>query len=161
MEDMSTFTECWKNFEGNYAAKDIAKEELVWLNELNQAVFTQVEKRLPKSIKVKVAKYPAFTYYVEAAGGYGVENHVALISTYNVLLEPKDSLEEQVEDAVKQIMWLAQRPYYGEDESVQTVYFYTPLKPMGTLDHDGSPQRRHMGIRLRTLGYTVDVPEPK
>lgn len=161
MEDMSTFSQVWKNFEGSKMSASVAKKEMVWLNELNQAIFTQVEKRLPRDIKVRVVNLPAFTYYVEACGGYGVENHTVLVSTYNVLIEPNDTFEEQVEDAVGQIMFLAQRPYYETSGPVRTVYFYTPLKPMGTLDLDGSPQRRHMGIRLRTLGETVDVAETK
>lgn len=157
MDDMSTFTQVWKNYE-RYSNRLPAKEEMTWINELNQAAFTQFEKRLPKHIKVRAVELPSFLYYVEAAGGYGVERYASTVTTYNVLLPTDATFELRVEATVQRLLQIVlNSPDPG------TVFFYTPVVPHCLIDwingHDGpvGPNRRMLGVRLRVLGHTVDV----
>jgi len=144
---MNTFQQIWQNFEtyaSRYHSPEVARNNKTQLNELNQAVFARLEKILPSNVKVRAVTAPAFIYYTEAAGGYGVDTHLSCVHTYRVDI-PDAKFEEQVNVAVEQLRNMIEEP------CVRTAFFYMPLYPM---DDDG-----HMVVRFSKTGETVDVKE--
>lgn len=148
MDSMNVFQQCWQNW-SRYAASNFDAGTQSWVNELNQAIFSRLEKNLPAGVKVRSVATPAFLYYVEAAGGYGVDSIAATVSSERIRLVG-ETFEEKVDSAVHQIL-----KHVRAD--VKTLFFYTPVVPLGNLLHDGSPNREHMSIRMRATGETVDV----
>lgn len=152
MDSMNAFQQCWKNW-SKYAASSFDLATLAWLNELNQAIFSRLEKNLPADVKVRSVAAPTFLYYTEAPGGYGVEAHSGVASSERIRLRG-DTFEEKVDSAVHQIL-----KHVRAD--VKTLFFYAPVVPLGNLLHDGTPNREHMSVRMLAKGETVDVKEPK
>jgi hypothetical protein len=149
MNDMSTFTECWKNFERTPRVLPHDEKELPWINELNQAVFAQLEKRLPKRIKIRTIVAPSFICYTEAAGGYGVDAHTKYAWTYRILA-PNGSFEEHVESVTKQMLNYIDRP------ETCSVFFYMPIRPECEDWIDGTPNRRGLCVRMSIVEWTCD-----
>lgn len=145
---MNVFQQCWKNWTRHpFGQPDTA--EHAWINELNQAIFSRLEKILPPNVKVRAVTAPAFLYYTEAAGGYGVDTHSGIVSTHRIRLPQGGTFEERVDAAVKQL-----------DELIRgaaTVFFYTPVVPICEKDFNGEPNRYAMGVRLMKTGWTVDA----
>jgi hypothetical protein len=146
---MSVFQQCWKNWSKlPLGAPDVSTH--AWLNELNQAFFAALEKNLPTRVRVSTVSTPTFIYYTEAPGGYGVESHSAVVESRRITL-PEGSFNEQVDSAVKQMLQMIVRP------SNRTVFVYTPMYPLGELMHDGTKNTRHMVIRMKVVGETIDT----
>jgi len=150
---MNTFQECWKNWTKYPNLPRPDATEMSWINELNQAVFTRLEKNLPANVKVRTVQTPSFIYYEEAAGGYGVESTIGTCFTHRIKLPKDGTFEERVDAAVQQLVELIR--------GAETVFFYTPIVPCGALDHTGEPNRYMMSVRLKKAGWTVDVEEPR
>ncbi len=153
MDSMNVFQQCWKNFEPRTKINPARwpESELTWINELNQAVFTRLEKILPPYVKVRSVTAPIFSYYTEAAGGYGVDTNTGLVSSYLVRL-PDDVFEKRVEFATKRLESLIVQP------CARTVFFYMPIYPDGN-DVGTEFYKQQMFVRLFTTGETVDVKE--
>ena len=148
---MNVFQQCWQNWT-RYAAASFDRADQSWVNELNQAIFSRLQKNLPAQVKVRAVASPAFVYYTEAPGGYGVDYHTGTVRSERIRLGG-DTFEEWVESAVGQIM-----KHVKPD--VQTLFFYTPVVPLGALLSDGSRNREHMSVRMLAVGETVDVGGP-
>lgn len=147
MDSMNVFQQCWKNWSG-YAAANFDLADHAWLNELNQAIFARLEKNLPAGAKVRAVTTPRFLYYTEAAGGYGVDAQTGTVDTRRIVLMG-ESFEDHVESAVSQILKYASKN--------KTLFFYTPVAPLGTILSNGEKNRKHMAVRIFTTGETVDV----
>lgn len=145
---MNVFQQCWQNW-SRYAASNFDVATQAWVNELNQAIFSRLEKNLPAGVKVRSVAAPAFLYYTEAAGGYGVDTRSGLVPTHRIRLRG-ETFEEKVDSAVHQIA----QHVKGD---VKTLFFYAPVAPLGNLLHDDSPNREHMSIRMLAVGETVDA----
>lgn len=149
MDDMSnTFQECWRNWVRHPFGQPDTSEH-AWINELNQAVFSRLERILEPSVKVRTAPAPRFVCYTEAPGGYGVDAVTATVETHKVRLPKDATFEERVDSAVGQLGSLLR--------GASTVFFYTPVVPICEEDLDGGVNRHMMGIRLFRTGETVDV----
>lgn len=148
MDSMNVFQQCWQNW-SRYAASNFDAGTQSWVNELNQAIFSRLEKNLPAGVKVCAVQHPAFLYYTEAAGGYGVDTHSAVVHSHRIRLRG-ETFEEKVDSAVHQIV-----SHVKGD--VKTLFFYAPVAPLGNLLHDGTPNREHMSVRMFATGETVDV----
>lgn len=60
---MNVFQQCWKNWTERTSMSTDQRpgSEHVWINELNQAVFSAFEKKLPSYVKVASVTTPLFT----------------------------------------------------------------------------------------------------
>lgn len=149
MVDMSnTFQECWKNWVRHPFGQPDTSEH-AWINELNQAVFSRLEKILPPNLKVRTVSLPSFICHTEAAGGYGVDSHAQRVSSHRIRLPKDASFEERVDAAVGQLHEIMR--------GAGTVFFYTPVVPICEEDLNGGVNRHMMAIRLFKTGETVDV----
>lgn len=148
MDTMNVFQQCWENWIG-YAAASFGQDSREWVNELNQAIFSRLQKNLPAHVKVRAVATPAFLYYTEAAGGYGVDAQAGVVRTERIRLRG-DTFEEQVDSAVHQLMQHVK-------SDVRTLFFYTPVVPVGALLSDGTKNREYMSVRMLATGETVDV----
>lgn len=138
---MNVFQKLWRNWaKFPYGKPD--PEEMTWLNELNQAVFSRLEKKLPEHIQMRVVDVPSFAY--QPTEGVLVSAHVES----RRMIVPEGPFEKRVELATELLLELIDTP------GTRTVFFYWPLYPMGNELHDGTPNRRHLCTRLRT---TPDV----
>lgn len=145
MNNMNVFQQVWRNFETyctRYHSPEVARTGKARLNELNQAVFAKLEKILPSNVKVRSVTAPAFIYYTEAAGGYGVDTHSASVQTRNIKIAD-GTLEEQIDSVVAQLVNMIEQP------CVRTAFFYMPVYPID--------DRGHAFVRLMTTGETVDL----
>lgn len=127
---------CWQRWDDN-PHNDVAQEERAWFKELNQAVFSGLEKNLAGRVKVYPVSTPAFLYAAP-----GNEQHAACVNTYRVLLSGT-SFTEQVDSAIGQLDALASRD--------GAAVFYRLLAPECKIDLDHKPNRRHLSVRMRTL----------
>jgi hypothetical protein len=148
METMNVFQQCWKNWIP-YGTAYFDLGEQAWLNELNQAIFSRLEKNLPAGVKVRSVATPAFLYYTEAAGGYGVDAHAGVVRSERIRLTG-ETFEEHVDSAVDQIL----KHVTGD---VRTLFFFAPIAPLAPYLHDGSKNRVHMSVRMFATGETVDA----
>jgi len=130
------FDQCWQMWDSN-PHNDVAQEERAWFKELNQAVFSGLEKNLAGRVKVYPVSTPAFLYV--APGG---DRHAACVNTYRLLL-PTVPFPEQVVAAIEQLDALVSQ---GD-----TVVFYWLLAPECVIDLDRAPNRRHLSVRMRVL----------
>lgn len=162
MQYMNVFQQCWANWTRTMPLHSTpAQGKHLWINELNQAIFARLEKILPAHVKVRTVTTPAFLYWTEAAGGYGVDSHNATVCSYRILLPKHGSFEERVDAGVKQLYDLVMKTDTYVPE-VRTVFFYMPIIPICEHDLDGiSPNQYMMSVRLRTTGETVDVEDLK
>lgn len=144
---MNTFNASWKNIRLDHM--QFAEQELAWINELNQAVLSQLEKRLPAHIKLKVVACPTFHYETLDSDGK-VYSHVGTVWSRRVRLPKTTDFAVQVESAIRQLLAIFQA-----DPETMTAFIYTPLLPLGketwiSPDHKGplGPNREHMSIRV-------------
>lgn len=152
MDPMNTFNQLWQNWVNGPRRFDPAPPETqVWLNELNQAVFSRLEKNLQGFVKVRTVTSPAFLFYTEAAGGYGVDAEAGMVVSRRVTLPEEGTFEEQVNAAIGSLTEMILQP------GTRTTFFYSIIQPLGTLLCDGTQNRRHMVVRMMTTGDTVDV----
>ena len=90
----TTLDGCWQGRD-NDPHNDVAHEERVWLKELNQAVFSGLEKKLAGRVKVYPVNTPAFLCVTP-----GDKSHASYVMTERVCL-PDAPFEAQVVAAVE------------------------------------------------------------
>ena len=147
---MNVFQKLWHNWARFPYGKPEASE-MTWLNELNQAVFNQLEKRLPSHIQLRIVDAPAFVYYTkneDECDGVpvgGVDQHAATVMSMRLGLPvPEGPFEKQVELVAELLLQLIDTP------DTRTVFMYWPVYPLGNELVDGTPNRRFLCTRLRT-----------
>jgi len=148
---MNLFQRLWQNWVRFPHGKP-TDEEMSWLNELNQAVFAQLEKRLPEDIQVRVATAPVQQYCTRDENGE-VYHHVATVSTERITI-PEGPFEKRVELAVELLLELIEKP------GTRTAFLYWPIYPLGNELVGGDPNRKYLCTRLaRTPNVAVDASE--
>ena len=154
-EAMNVFQQLWQNWQrAQLSNHPMPAEKQAWTNELNQAVFKRLEKNLPGYVKVRTVTTPAFLYWTEAAGGYGVDSQAGVVHTRNIMFDD-GTFEQQVESAAKRLQEMIEEP------GVRTVFFYWPIVPYVRQDGDFDRPVGKIFARVRymTTGETVDVDE--
>lgn len=165
MDSMNAFQQLWKQWEDRVNkplyGDQYPQSERAWINELNQAIFSRLEKILPTNVKVRTAGTPAFLYYVEAPGGYGVDARTGVVFTHLIKLPKNGTFEERVDCAVSRLQFLIEREFLEGEVTggPRTAFFYAPVVPICEKDNDGDVNRHQMSVRLRVTGATVDVEE--
>jgi len=152
---MNVFQKLWHNWARFPYGKPV-ETEMTWLNELNQAVFSQLEKRLPSHIQLRLVDTPAFIYYTEdhVIDNDGpktlLESHAATVMTARLGMPvPEGPFEKQVELVTELLLQLIDTP------DTRTAFLYWPVYPLGNELIDGSPNRRHLCTRLRTTPHVA------
>lgn len=146
---MNVFQKLWQNWV-RFDYEKPAPEEMVWLNELNQAVFAKLEQRLSEYIMIRLVNAPCFMYQIKDEDGV-ISDRAGIVSTYRLCKQPDGPFEDQVEAAVEGLLRLIVTP------CVRTAFLYWPLYPTGNELHDGSPNRKYLQTRLWTTGETVEL----
>lgn len=100
------------------------------------AVFSGLEKKLARRVKVYPVNTPAFLCVTP-----GNESHASYVMTERVCL-PDAPFEAQVAAAVERLDELCRDG---------VAVFYQLLAPVGSLDHGGMPNRTYLGVRMRVL----------
>lgn len=154
---MNVFQGTWKNLEARTSNGPL-KEIVPWLNELNQAVFSRLEKQLAGDVELRVVDGPAFVYYTAAAGGYGVDCHSSFVESRRIVLDENQSFDVQVDSIVSQIVGLIN----DQHQKAKTTFFFTPVIPLYGRWADGRINRSQLVLRMRNVyEETVDVKEQK
>lgn len=156
---MNLFQQLWQNWT-RFPGEKPSEEEMTKLNELNQAVFSQLEKRVPGHIQLRAAMAPVTLYCVKndrpidpTWNPDGVDTCSAMMETRRLLI-PEGPFEDRVELAVELLLEHIDTP------GTRTAFLYYPIFPMGLELADGTPNRKHMAIRLATTpNVAVDAPE--
>lgn len=133
---MTVLSECWQRWD-DHPHNHVSQEERVWFKELNQTVFSGLEKKLVGRVKVYSVNAPAFLCHTHQG-----EAHTLCVNTELVHLS-RASFDENVLVAIDRLDELSSRD--------PVAVFYQLLAPMGTFDHDEKPNRRHLGVRMRSL----------
>lgn len=156
---MNLFQQLWKNWTSGPTGKQFEGEDLAWLNELNQAVFTQLQKRCPPHIQLRAVQLPAIVYYTEDEvidrdGPRKIlDKKIATVWGHRLII-PEGKFEDRVELGVQLLLELIDQP------GTRTAFLYWPIVPEGVELHDGSPNRKYLKTRLRTTpNVVVDAPE--
>lgn len=150
---MNVFQQLWQNWvSGPQRFETVSVEAQAWVNELNQAVFKRLEKNLPSFVKVRTVTTPAFLYYTEAAGGYGVDTEAGIVRSYSLTI-PVGSIEKQADAMVERLTDMIVQP------GIRTVFFYMPVFPFVRPDGhiDESNDKIYARVRFLATGETVDV----
>ena len=159
MDDMNLFQQLWQNWTTGPTGKLFEGEDLTWLNELNQAVFSQLQKRCPDHVQLRAIQTPVFVYYTEDEvidrdGPRKVSNTETSTVWGQRFVIPEGKFEDRVELGVQLLLELIDQP------EVRTVFLYWPIVPESVELHDGSPNHKYMKTRLRTTpNVAVDAPE--
>jgi len=156
---MNLFQQLWKNWaERPYISQDFV-DQMPWINELNQAVFAQLEKRVPEHVQVRALSAPTFAYEVEDEvidddGPRKIRNRLTgMVNTYRLVI-PEGKFEDRVELAVELLLGHIDQP------GVRTTFMYWPIVPESVELHDGSPNRKYLKVRLLTSpNVAVDAHE--
>lgn len=153
---MNLFQQLWQNWLKFDYGKPSAEEQ-VWINELNQAVYAQLEKRLPSHIQLRVVTTPAFVYYTEnedecdgvPVGGF--DSHAATVATMRLRLPiPEGPFEKRVELVTELLLELI-----DDKPETRTAFLYWPVYPLGNELVGGEPNRRFLVTRLRTTPHVA------
>jgi hypothetical protein len=149
MDTMNVFQHCWKNWTRHPFGQP-NPDEHVWINELNQAIFTKLEKILSTNVMVRAVSTPSFFYRTRNVARK-IDMQSACVSTYHIKLPKDGSFETRVDVAVNQLLQLM--------KGSKTVFIYTPVVPVCEKDLDGSVNRHMMGVRLTTTEKSIDENE--
>jgi len=133
---MNVFQQVWQNFE-TYVCRYHTPQDKMFLNELNQAVFSRLEKKLPSCIKLRAVSTPTFVYHFQPFDGSAVDVMCDTVETYKVKLT-EAKFEDNVESIVDQLISFL-------DSEDQAMFFYMPLYKLGN----------DMIVRLRTTDASV------
>lgn len=148
---MNLFQQLWQNW-AKFPHGKPADEEMSWLNELNQAVYSRLEKKLPSHIQLRVAAAPVQKYCTRDENGE-IFHHVAVMTSERVTV-PEGPFEDRVELAVELLLELIDRP------GTQTAFLYWPIYPLGNELVGGEPNRKYLVTRLaRTPNVAVEACE--
>jgi len=120
------------------------KDELDWLFQLNTTVFAQLEEKLSPA-KISTVDAPMFFFCARSLDSTqdvpNLEVQRGVVVTQRILLDG-DTLGAQAGSALVGLSEVVRL------SRARTVFFYTPIFPLGNVLVDGTCNRRHMAVRF-------------